>query len=82
MTPGFSGHTMVLLLILQGLLRDRQDFEQPLSDPENGLDKPSAADAFQVRSVSHIRFVRRLGSISAQALQDVTRALATVLSIS
>jgi mRNA interferase MazF len=51
-------------------------------DPENGLDKPSAADAFQVRSVSHIRFVRRLGNISALALQDVTRALATVLSIS
>ena len=51
-------------------------------DLENGLDKPSAADAFQVRSVSQIRFVRRLGNISAQALQDVTRALATVLSIS
>ena len=50
--------------------------------PENGLDKPSAADTFQVRSVSHIRFVRRLGHISVQALQDVTRALATVLSIS
>jgi mRNA interferase MazF len=41
-------------------------------DPENGLDKPSAADAFQVRSVSQIRFVRRLGNISVQALQNVT----------
>ena len=51
-------------------------------DPENGLDKPSAADAFQVRSVSQSRFVQRLGSISAQALQDITRALAIVLSIS
>jgi mRNA interferase MazF len=51
-------------------------------DPEKGLDKPSAADAFQVRSVSQIRFVRRLGNISAQALYDVTRSLATVLSIS
>jgi mRNA interferase MazF len=51
-------------------------------DPENGLDKPSAADAFQVRSVAQSRFVRRLGSISAQALQDITRALAIVLSIS
>ena len=51
-------------------------------DPENGLDKPSAADAFQVRSVAQSRFVRRLGNISAQALHDVTRALATVLSIS
>jgi mRNA interferase MazF len=51
-------------------------------DPENGLNQPSAADAFQVRSVSQIRFVRQLGNISMQALQDVTRALATVLSIS
>ena len=51
-------------------------------DPENGLDKSSAADAFQVRSVSQIRFVRRLGNLSVQALQDVTRALATVLSLS
>ena len=51
-------------------------------DPENGLDKSSAADAFQVRSVAQIRFVRRLGNLSVQALQDVTRALATVLSIS
>ena len=49
---------------------------------EVALDKPSAADAFQVRSVAQIRFVRRLGNISVQALQDVTRALATVLSIS
>src|SRR5215472_6299502 len=47
-------------------------------DPENGLDKPSAADAFQVRSVSQIRFVRRLGNISMQALQDITQALAIV----
>ena len=51
-------------------------------DPNNGLDKPSAADAFQVRSVSQSRFVRRLGNISAQALHDVTQALATVFSIS
>jgi mRNA interferase MazF len=51
-------------------------------DPGNGLDTPSAADTFQVRSVSQIRFVRRLRNISVQALQDVTRALAIVLSIS
>ncbi len=51
-------------------------------DLENGLDKPSAADAFQVRSVSQSRFVRRLGNVPAQALQDITRALAIVLHIS
>ena len=50
-------------------------------DAENGLDKPSAADTFQVRSVSQTRFVRILGSVSAQTLHDIARALAIVLSI-
>ncbi len=50
-------------------------------DPENGLDKPSAADAFQVRSVAQVRFVRRLGKLSDTAMQEITKALAIVLSI-
>lgn len=50
-------------------------------DAENGLDKPSAADAFQVRSVAQERFVRRLGKLSDTAMQEITRALAVVLSI-
>ncbi len=48
---------------------------------DNGLDKPSAADAFQVRSVSQDRFVRRLGLLSDTIMQDITQALAVVLSI-
>ncbi|WP_089936213.1 type II toxin-antitoxin system PemK/MazF family toxin [Candidatus Entotheonella palauensis] len=48
---------------------------------ENGLDKPSAADAFQVRSVSQTRFVRRLGNLSAEALQRINQALAVVFSM-
>lgn len=48
---------------------------------ESGLDKPSAADAFQVRSVAQERFVRRLGKLSDIAMQEITRALAVVLSI-
>ena len=50
-------------------------------DAENGLDKPSAADAFQVRSVAQERFVRRLGKLSDTAMQEITKALAVVLSI-
>jgi mRNA interferase MazF len=50
-------------------------------DAENGLDKPSAADAFQVRSVAQERFVRQLGKLSGTAMQVITRALAVVLSI-
>ena len=48
---------------------------------KNGLDKPSAADAFQVRSVAQERFVQRLGKLSNPAMQEITRALAIVLSI-
>ena len=50
-------------------------------DTENSLDKPSAADAFQVRSVAQERFVRRLGKLSDTAMQEITRALAVVLSV-
>jgi len=50
-------------------------------DGENGLDKPSAADAFQVRSVAQQRFVRRLGRLADTTMQDITIALAAVLGI-
>jgi mRNA interferase MazF len=49
--------------------------------PENGLDQPSAADAFQVRSVAQQRLVRRVGKLSESAMQEITRALAVVLVI-
>jgi len=40
-------------------------------DAENGLDKISAADAFQVRSVAQERFVRQLGKLSDAAMRDI-----------
>ena len=48
---------------------------------QNGLTKVSSADSFQVRSVSEDRFVRRLGDISTEELEDITEALAIVLKI-
>ena len=48
---------------------------------ENGLSKLSAADAFQVRSLSQLRLIRQLGNLSDEAIQEITAALAIVLSI-
>lgn len=48
---------------------------------ENGLSKISAADAFQVRSVSRERFVEKLGKVSAEELTEITESLALVLKI-
>jgi len=48
---------------------------------ENGLTKVSAADAFQLRSVSHQRFVRRMGNLTEVEVQQITAALSLVLKI-
>ncbi|NLF99301.1 MAG: type II toxin-antitoxin system PemK/MazF family toxin [Lentisphaerae bacterium] len=42
----------------------------------NGLAKESAADAFQVKSVSLRRFDRRLGRVTADQLDDIVQAVA------
>ena len=48
---------------------------------ENGLEKVSAADAFQVRSVAQERFVKRVGRISHKGMHDIAKALQVVLSL-
>ena len=48
---------------------------------ENNLSKESAVDAFQVRSVAHERFIRKLGQLSNAQLQELTDALALTLAI-
>jgi mRNA interferase MazF len=50
--------------------------------PANGLIKNSAADAFQVRSLSEQRFVRRLGSLPLEVMAQIANALQVVLKIS
>ncbi len=51
------------------------------ADSRNGLAKPSAADSFQVRSVSQERFVQQIGKISDHHLRQIAEALAVVLRI-
>ncbi|WP_293158186.1 MULTISPECIES: type II toxin-antitoxin system PemK/MazF family toxin [unclassified Microcoleus] len=48
---------------------------------ENGLIKVSAADTFQVRSVSQQRFVRQLGSLSETFMEEIADALTIVLDL-
>jgi mRNA interferase MazF len=44
--------------------------------PENGLAQDSAADAFQVKSVSEDRFVSRLGVLTDAQLDGIATAVA------
>lgn len=44
--------------------------------PENGLTKDSGADTFQVKSVSEVRFLEKLGALTAGQLDDISAAIA------
>lgn len=46
---------------------------------QNGLAKMSAADAFQVKSISVDRFVSRRGAVTAAELDDIVAAIALVV---
>ncbi len=47
----------------------------------NGLTKTSAADAFQVKSLSIKRFVKHRGVLAAHKLADIAAAIAIVIEI-
>ena len=50
-------------------------------DKENNLAKTSAADCFQVRSVSQERFVKQIGQVSEIFMDEIRIGLSKVLSI-
>lgn len=48
---------------------------------QNGLSKESAADCFQVRSLSQERLIKKLGIVDANTLNDIKEALKKVFSM-
>ena len=51
-------------------------------DADNNLEKRSAADAFQIRSVSRTRFVSRLGHVATADLEAIVAAVQVVVGAS
>ncbi len=50
-------------------------------DSTNNLTKISAADCFQVRSLSKIRMVKRIGEVTDNKMEEIEIGLAKVLKI-
>ena len=48
---------------------------------QNGLSKQSAADCFQVRSVSQSRFVKMIGYLTISQMEQIVQGLSSVLII-
>jgi mRNA interferase MazF len=47
----------------------------------NGLSKASSADTFQIRSVSQDRFVKRIGKISKEEMEQVLDGIRVVVGL-
>ena len=52
-----------------------------LPGKNNGLNKPSAADAFQILSVSNERFIHKIGNLEAGNLNMILSAIQIVIGI-
>ena len=50
-------------------------------EPRHGLDKKGAVDCFQIRALSHRRFVERLGALSRHEIDRLRTAVALILDI-
>ncbi len=48
-------------------------------DVQNGLAKPSAADAFQIRSVAQERFIQRIGALNSDQMEQILNAIQIVI---
>jgi len=49
--------------------------------PGHGLEKKSAVDCFQIRALSHARFIKKLGTLSQNEIDSIKRSIALILDI-
>ena len=50
-------------------------------DSNNGLRKKSTVDCFQIRAISHNRFVEKIGNISNDEIDLIKKSIALILDI-
>jgi mRNA interferase MazF len=50
-------------------------------DSKNGLSKKSSADCFQIRAISHNRFVKQVGNISNDEINLIRKSISLILYI-
>jgi mRNA interferase MazF len=50
-----------------------------MPDTNNGLSKPSAADALQLRGIDLQRLMKRVGRLKLEKLEEIAAAIAAVV---
>ena len=61
--------------------KDNPFFVSLESDSDNRLQKKSVVDCFQVRAISHKRFLEKSGNISNQQIDLIKKSIALILDI-
>jgi mRNA interferase MazF len=56
-------------------------FYKLIPTKKNGLDKESGADAFQLRAVSRERFIRKVGALDADQLDEIAYRVALCIGL-
>ncbi len=51
------------------------------ASPQSGLRKKSAADTFQVRSLSHVRFIEKIGVLKKKEMKSIEQGLVLSLDL-
>lgn len=49
------------------------------SSPGNGLNKKSAIDTLQTKSISELRLIHKIGSIEAELMEEIVAAIAMII---
>ncbi len=49
--------------------------------PHHGLRKKSVVDCFQIRALSHRRFIKKLGSLNNDEMEHIKRSISLILDI-
>ena len=85
LNPGHQKHLRLAIAVpVTGWNSNWEDnpFFVPLApDATNMLKKQSMIDCFQIRAISHRRFAGMIGSVSAQEINLVKKAVALILDI-
>jgi mRNA interferase MazF len=85
LNAGHSRHLpLAIVLPVTGwkALWEDHPFFVPLDPtPLNGLEEKSAVDCFQIRAISHDRFLEKIGRVSDDDLDQVKRAVTLLLDI-
>jgi mRNA interferase MazF len=71
----------IVLSITDGTFKTTRVFVQILNWQALGLQKPSAIDCYQIRSVSLQRLSKKFGSVDDEVMDDVKKRVAMFLDI-